>query len=62
MLALLVVGLSNAQIGDRLHLSARTIEKYVSSLFQKTAVHNRAELVRLAIEQGLVAQQTSSQI
>lgn len=62
VLALLVVGLSNAQIGDRLHLSARTIEKYVSSLFQKTAVHNRAELVRLAIEQGLVAQQTSSQI
>ncbi|BCX12564.1 MAG: DNA-binding response regulator [Thermosynechococcus sp.] len=62
VLALLVAGLSNAQIGDRLHLSARTIEKHVSSLFQKTAVHNRAELVRLAIEQGLVEQQTSSQL
>lgn len=61
VLALLVAGLSNAQIGDRLHLSARTIEKHVSSLFQKTAVHNRAELVRLAIEQGLVERQTSSQ-
>ncbi|BAC09998.1 response regulator transcription factor [Thermosynechococcus vestitus] len=61
VLALLVAGLSNAQIGDRLHLSARTIEKHVSSLFQKTAVHNRAELVRLAIEQGLVEPQTSSQ-
>ncbi|HIK34272.1 MULTISPECIES: response regulator transcription factor [unclassified Thermosynechococcus] len=60
VLALLVAGLSNAQIGDRLHLSARTIEKHVSSLFQKTAVHNRAELVRLAIEQGLVERQTSS--
>ncbi|MDR5640224.1 response regulator transcription factor [Thermosynechococcus sp. PP45] len=61
VLGLLVAGLSNAQIGDRLHLSARTIEKHVSSLFQKTAVHNRAELVRLAIEQGLVERQTSSQ-
>ncbi|AXY67418.1 response regulator transcription factor [Thermosynechococcus sichuanensis E542] len=61
VLALLVAGLSNAQIGDRLHLSARTIEKHVSSLFQKTAVHNRAELVRLAIEQGLVERQPSSQ-
>ncbi len=61
VLELLVAGLSNAQIGDRLHLSARTIEKHVSSLFQKTSVHNRAELVRLAIEQGLVERQTSSQ-
>ncbi|MFN4066519.1 MAG: response regulator transcription factor [Thermosynechococcus sp.] len=61
VLALLVAGLSNAQIGDRLHLSARTIEKHVSSLFQKTGVHNRAELVRLAIEEGLVERQTSSQ-
>jgi len=61
VLELLVAGLSNAQIGDRLHLSARTIEKHVSSLFQKTSVHNRAELVRLAIEQGLVERQTSPQ-
>ncbi len=54
VLALLLDGLSNAQIGDRLHLSARTIEKYVSSLLQKTAVHNRAELVRFAIEHHLL--------
>jgi DNA-binding NarL/FixJ family response regulator len=54
VLALLLDGLSNAQIGGRLHLSARTIEKYVSSLLQKTAVHNRAELVRFAIEHHLL--------
>jgi DNA-binding NarL/FixJ family response regulator len=47
-------GLSNAQIGDRLHLSPRTIEKYVSSLLQKTETSNRAELVRFAIERHLV--------
>jgi DNA-binding NarL/FixJ family response regulator len=52
---LLAQGLSNAQIGDRLHLSARTIEKYVSSLLQKTAAHNRAELVRFAIEHDLIS-------
>jgi DNA-binding NarL/FixJ family response regulator len=52
---LLARGLSNAQIGDRLHLSARTIEKYVSSLLQKTAAHNRAELVRFAIEHDLIS-------
>lgn len=55
VLDLLAEGLSNAQIGDRLHLSARTIEKYVSNLLQKAQAHNRAELVRLAIEQHLLS-------
>jgi DNA-binding NarL/FixJ family response regulator len=49
-----VQGLSNGQIGDRLHLSPRTVEKHVSSLLRKTETNNRAELVRIAIEQQLV--------
>lgn len=54
VLDLLTHGLSNAEIGDRLHLSARTIEKYVSSLLRKTTTSNRAELVRFAMEKRLV--------
>ncbi len=54
VLALLTDGLSNAQIGNCLHLSPRTIEKYVSSLLQKTETSNRAELVRFALESHLV--------
>lgn len=54
VLAELVEGLSNGQIGDRLHLSPRTIEKYVSSLLRKTDTSNRAELVRFAMDHGLV--------
>lgn len=54
VLAVLVEGLSNGQIGDRLHLSPRTIEKYVSSLLRKTDTNNRADLVRFAIEHQLV--------
>ncbi len=53
VLSLLLNGLSNAQIGDRLHLSPRTIEKYVSSLFRKTDTNNRAELVRFTMENYL---------
>ncbi|NEP72365.1 MULTISPECIES: response regulator transcription factor [Okeania] len=53
VLSLLVNGLSNVQIGDRLHLSHRTIEKYVSSLFRKTNTNNRAELVRFTMENYL---------
>ncbi len=54
VLNLLTDGLSNAKIGDRLHLSPRTIEKYVSNLLRKTDTNNRSELVRLAIENRLV--------
>ncbi len=51
VLEFLAQGLSNAQIGGELHLSSRTVEKYVSSLLQKFAAHNRAELVRLWLDQ-----------
>ena len=54
VLLLLTEGLSNAQIGDRLHLSPRTIEKYVSKLLQKTDTSNRAEIVRVALEYHLM--------
>ena len=54
VLALLSDGLSNAQIGDKLYLSPRTVEKYVSSLFRKTDTSNRAELLKFAIHHHLV--------
>ncbi|NEP42566.1 MAG: response regulator transcription factor [Okeania sp. SIO2H7] len=54
VLNLLTDGLSNARIGDSLHLSPRTIEKYVSNLLRKTDTNNRSELVRFAIEHRLV--------
>lgn len=55
VLGFLTNGLSNSQIGDRLHLSPRTIEKHVSHLLHKTETKNRAELVRFAIEHHLVS-------
>jgi DNA-binding NarL/FixJ family response regulator len=47
-------GHSNMQIGEHLHLSPRTVEKYVSSLLRKTDTNNRAELVRFAMDHRLV--------
>jgi DNA-binding NarL/FixJ family response regulator len=55
VLVLLSDGLSNAQIGDRLYLSPRTIEKYVSSLLRKTDTSNRAELLKFALHHHLVS-------
>lgn len=54
VIVLLTHGLSNAEIGTRLHLSPRTVEKYVSSLFRKTETSNRAELVCFAMKHHLV--------
>lgn len=54
VLDLLATGLSNADIGHHIHLSARTVEKYVSSLLRKTETSNRAELVRFALQHHLV--------
>ncbi|MEI6443343.1 MAG: response regulator transcription factor [Nostocales cyanobacterium ELA583] len=54
VLELLTHGFSNAEIGNHLHLSPRTVEKYVSSLLRKTETSNRAELVRFAIKHDLV--------
>jgi len=54
VLELLTHGFSNVEIGNHLHLSPRTVEKYVSSLLRKTETCNRAELVRFAMKHGLV--------
>ncbi len=54
VLKLLVEGMSNIQIGNHLHLSPRTVEKYVSSLLRKTETNNRAELVRVSFENHLI--------
>ncbi|MEB3279312.1 MAG: response regulator transcription factor [Lyngbya sp.] len=54
VLDLLTEGFSNVQIGEYLHLSPRTIEKYVSSLLRKTDSNNRAELVRFAMKNHLI--------
>ncbi len=53
VVSLLSQGLSNPQIGMKLHLSPRTVEKHVTSLFRKTDTTNRAELVGYAIENQL---------
>jgi DNA-binding NarL/FixJ family response regulator len=54
VLALLCHGLSNRHIGQKLMLSPRTAEKYVSRLLQRTETSNRADLVRYAMEHQLL--------
>lgn len=47
-------GQSSAQIGERLHLSPKTVATYRSRLMGKLGVHDVAGLVRLAIRTRLI--------
>jgi DNA-binding NarL/FixJ family response regulator len=53
VLRLVAKGLTAKQIGERLRLSHRTVEGHVQNTLRKLQLHNRAQLVRYAIEQGL---------
>jgi DNA-binding NarL/FixJ family response regulator len=48
VLALVAEGLTNSEIGGRLHLSPRTVEKHVASLLTKTGGQRRAQLAKYA--------------
>ena len=54
VLKLVWTGYSNREIADRLGISARTIEAHRASLMKKLRVANTAQLVRVAIEHGLI--------
>ena len=54
ILRLIALGHTNAEIGGRLFLSVRTIESHRAHIQQKTRRGTRAELVRYALDHGLL--------
>jgi DNA-binding NarL/FixJ family response regulator len=53
VLRLVAKGLGYKQIAERLFLSHRTVQNHVQNTLRKLQLHNRVQLVRYAIEQGL---------
>jgi DNA-binding NarL/FixJ family response regulator len=53
VLRLVAKGMTARQIGERLVVSHRTVESHVQNTLRKLQLHNRVQLVRYAIEQGL---------
>jgi non-specific serine/threonine protein kinase len=51
---LIAQGKSNGEIADELVVSKRTVESHIASILSKLGFTNRAQIVRWAIETGLV--------
>ena len=54
ILRLLALGHTNQEIAAQLYLSVRTVETHRAHIMQKLRIQTRAELVRYALEQGML--------
>jgi len=54
VLALVVKGRSNREIGEQLHLATGTVRNHVSEIMGKMAVSDRTQAAVLAVQMGLV--------
>jgi two-component system response regulator NreC len=55
VLRLIALGHTNAEIGEQLYLSVRTVETHRSHVQQKLRLSSRAELVGYALKRGLMS-------
>jgi DNA-binding NarL/FixJ family response regulator len=53
ILRLVATGLTYPQIAERLTLSPRTVQNHVQNTLAKLQLHNKAQLVRYALERGV---------
>ena len=49
----LLAGMSNKQVGAKLHISERTVEVHRSRIMRRLGVESFAELVRMAVQAGI---------
>jgi predicted ATPase/DNA-binding CsgD family transcriptional regulator len=54
LVTLVAQGRTNAEIAARLHISVRTVASHLDRIRDKTGYRRRADLTRLALEEGLV--------
>jgi len=54
VMLMIAQGLSNSEISDKLCLSPKTVSTYRLRLLEKLDAHNEVDLIKIAVEQGMV--------
>lgn len=54
VLTLVALGHTNPEIADKLHISEKTVETHRAHIVEKLGLQSRADLVRFALEHGLL--------
>jgi two-component system, NarL family, response regulator NreC len=54
VLVLIAEGLTNAEIADKLVISAKTVDRHRDNIMEKLNLHSRVDLVKYAIKKGLI--------
>ncbi len=54
VLRLIAEGMTSVQVGEALGLSPRTVDRHIENIMKKLGVRSRLELVRFAVEAGLL--------
>ena len=55
VLQLVVQGLTDAEVGDRLFISPRTVGRHLQSIYNKLGVGSRTAAAAYAFERGILA-------
>jgi len=53
IIKLVTQGLTNAQMGERLFISPKTVDTHRTNIMKKVGVHNVAGLIRFAFQNGI---------
>ncbi len=56
VIKLLASGLKNGEIGQKMHISGRTVEAHISALSKKFGAKNRTNLIYIATSKGFVSE------
>ncbi len=54
MLTYIAEGYTNREIAEALVISVKTVDRHRENIMRKLNLHNRVELVKWAIEKGLI--------
>ena len=58
VMAMTAEGFSSSEIGEKLFISPKTVDTYRSRIMEKLKLHHRSELVRFALNTGLLKPET----